>query len=790
MAKFRDNKNSFITGEISPTAMGRTDLPNYKSACKTLRNMILLPVGGAYRRPGTLFHASYAVTDDYAPRIFPFVYSESESYLLFFRKAVSGGATSVAGFRVTGNIGLTGPPHSVVTVSGTHPYELSSAYSLYDEWFEVQMAQSADVMTLVHPRKKPYRIYRTAADTFRIAPFDYDSSGTQLTGTSFRDAWPYLNHNTTATTLTINTATVGTGRTLTASTNIFTSAHIGAVFKVSDGAGAFGCALVTAVPGPATATVQVIVAFGDTAAHDTWWESAWSDERGWPRTVTYFQGRLIYGGSTTVFPTITRASPDSIWHAQTNNQNVMSVAALVVSDSAGDGATTGPTGTQPFTHVLPSQQLNAVQWMASERTLVVGTERNEWIIDKASTADAVYGADNIDSVVSSHFGSEYKPAARSGNELIFCKQSGHELLAITFNLLQNSYVEDPIQTLYDEFPYAEGAFTFGNRKFRVFTWDNTRNVLWCVDTAGNLRGLTRNRALQINGWHSHQMGGYDATRRGGLPSTYAADAYADPIYRAPSGAVVSLCLLPNPSLGVDDVWVVVKRYINGVYAFFIERMIGENFPAQSAYNVNASAGLYLTDASALNAVEAPASAPFVLSYLSHLQGESPVGTAFVSSTGNTDPADTSDGIFYVAGDAVTGLGQTTLQATYPTGLGSTNDAVINLGLNFSSIIEPVRVEAGSQIGSAQGAIKRIHEVVTRFYRTMHAKVGSSASDVKAINFRTASQSMGSSAELFTGDKIQKFPGTYDRDGYIYILCDRPLPFAVISITAEGMASDG
>jgi hypothetical protein len=55
VAKFRFQKSSLLAGEISPTAFGRTDLPQYQAACKTLRNMIPRLSGGAYRRPGTFF---------------------------------------------------------------------------------------------------------------------------------------------------------------------------------------------------------------------------------------------------------------------------------------------------------------------------------------------------------------------------------------------------------------------------------------------------------------------------------------------------------------------------------------------------------------------------------------------------------------------------------------------------------------------------------------------------------------------------------------------------------------
>lgn len=779
MAKFRSDQTSFVAGEISPTALGRTDLPAYKHGCKTLRNMIPFATGGAYRRPGTLFHRDYPAADFHAPRVFPFIVSESEAYALVF--SINSGNGIIDIIRPTDNTisaGLGG------FVTGHHPYlaavlgDISGGFypnGYYDEWHDVQMAQSVDVMTMVHPNHKPQRLYRTGSNAFTITEFDHDSTGTQLTGTAFRDAWPYLNKNITATTLTINTATVGTGRTLTASASLFTADHVGAVFKVFDGGTAYGCALVTAYVSATQVTVKVIVAFGDTAAHANWWESAWSDEQGWPRTVGFFQGRICYGGCL--------GSPDSIWHSQTNNFDVMSHQALVLVDSAGDGSTTGPTGSNAFTATISSQKLDVIQWMSPERTLAIGTGGAEWILDRFDQTSG-YGANNIIASIGSHFGSAYRPAVRVGSEVIFDYQSDHELKSLVFNLVQNSYVDESLQLLYDEFPFAEASLTGaaslgnGNRKYRGFTWDGTRKTLWAVDTMGNFRGMTRDRNLQITAWHSHQFGGYDATKTGGTTGA-AATLCVDPIYSAPAGSVTSVAIVPNPVLGVDDVWIIVKRYVNGAYHYHLERMIGENYPLTTAYAApTVGSGTYLVDAAVFNTNDYPLTETFRRPGLEHLVGVIPVGTSF-----------NVYGVFYTVGDAVTAGGVTTVQHTYPTGY-STTSTVTVFGLEFSSIIEPVRLEAGSQIGTAQGAIKRIHEITTRFYRTMFAKVGRDADNLIEINFRTATQAMGLSAELYTGDKVQKFPGNYDRDGYVYILCDRPLPFAVTSLVTEGMTSDG
>ncbi len=514
-------------------------------------------------------------------------------------------------------------------------------------------------------------------------------------------------------------------------------------------------------------TVEVMVALDDTLAHLTWWESAWSDYRGWPRTVCYYDNRICYGG--------TSSQPDTQNWSQRGNYNAMSVSGILNPATAGDGITTGAGGTTPFTNSLASLQVDLIQWMDSEKTMVVGTQGAEWVVGPADIS-GVFGRDNFVQTVQSRYGSDYRQGRRCGNELMFATKSQHEIKSLVFNYLEQTYSADKVQLLFDEYPKMEVLGFGGNRKFRTFAWDTTRSTLWCVDTTGNLFGLTHDRSLQVNTWHSHQIGGYDPAVSGGSVLV-SGDATYEPIYYAPTGSVASLAVIPNPVIGVNDVWMAVKRKINGAWQYQFERMIGEHIAYDSVFlaslgPISNVSGNYYTDASRpVSSVSTPA---FV--GLNHLEGTVPRGTA-----------SNSKGLFTVTGSAVA-AGSTTLQSPYPTNVGG-EQTIISWGFNFSSIIEPVRIEAGSQVGTAQGAIKRIHEATVRFYRTMAAKVGSSASVLETILFRNYQTPAGKSADLFTGDKLIKLTADYDRDGYMYILQDQPLPFAVASIIGEGMTYD-
>ena len=763
MSKFRAHRNSFIAGEISPTALGRTDLPQYPHACEKLVNMIPILSGGVYRRPGTQFNSSYAGADYYAPVLKPFISGSDigmNAPVVIERTTASGVDGGDGDVLALDGYGIRS--------SGDHEYRIGciNTATLVDEAHDIQFAQSVDVMYLVHPKHKPKKLVRNVtAGIFDCRDFDSSASGSHFAGTKFRDAWPYLEQNSTSITLDPS-ATTGT-ITVVASAAFFNAAHVGASFKFYNGA-EYGCFQITAVASSTSATALVKVDFASGhAAALTWWESAWSNYRGWPRTVDFFRGRIVFGG--------TSSYPDTVWCSTTGNYEVMSVDSITLPKSA-------PTGSQPFTFTLAAQQLGTIQWLSAGDSLFIGTSRNEWIVtdDGAGTFSAALGDCNPS--LESSYGSSYHQAIRVGSEIIFCSPSGDELRALFFNERETAYQVEPIQLLFDTYPKTTSRTTASSYSFpaiRSFAWDESRKTIWVNDTSGNFYGCTRDRKLGINAWHTHQFGGFDSTVVGGELGSFGT-LTTDPAYYTPTGSVVSFCLTPHLTHGTNNIWFVIKRKVGNTWNWHIEKLEGRNIIFDTiATIIPQYASIYsFVDSSIfeLSALATPLTIFGSTNTLAHLNGISLTGTAF-----NTN------GLFKVTTDAV--AAGTANMTSYAPGGYTSLDTGVRLGLPFTSYIKPVRLEAGSVIGSAQGALKRIHELTIRFFRTLAANVGSSASDAETLVFREGSTLMGKSAELFTGDKTIKLNSDYDRDGYVYLEQSEPMPFSVISISGEGMTYD-
>lgn len=116
-------------------------------------------------------------------------------------------------------------------------------------------------------------------------------------------------------------------------------------------------------------------------------------------------------------------------------------------------------------------------------------------------------------------------------------------------------------------------------------------------------------------------------------------------------------------------------------------------------------------------------------------------------------------------------------------------ASITVGLPYTSVLEPMDLEIQGAGGSTQGARKKIHQAIVRFYKTLGAQIGTKAGTEEVIPFRTPSDLMGSPPPLFTGDKVTNFSGGWDRHGYIRIIQDQPLPMTILAIVPKVSTND-
>lgn len=236
MPRTRVIQNNFTGGEFTPRLHARQEFGKYANALATLENFSIYPHGGCTRRNGSRFVNETKLTGSFT-RLIPFEFSVSQAYVIEM------GHLYMRFYTLSGR--LDDPP-------GT-PVELVTPY-LSTELSDIQYAQSADILYLVHANHQPRKLSRTSATTFT------------LTEINFRDG-PYLDQNSEHDHQILVSGTSGTIF-LTATGGVggghepFTPAHVGSSWRVDLGYG-WGWVRILSFVSTRLVTAEVIETFGE-----------------------------------------------------------------------------------------------------------------------------------------------------------------------------------------------------------------------------------------------------------------------------------------------------------------------------------------------------------------------------------------------------------------------------------------------------------------------------------------------------------------------------------------------
>lgn len=289
MARFVTIQTNFTAGEIDPLLRSRVDIKSYENGLETAQNVLCQPQGGITRRNGLRYINSLPNTGTESAangvRLVAFEFSTSDSYMLCFthnRMHVYKNGSLITNINGSGNNYLD-----------TSSVSLSSARLANMCW-----TQSADTLIVVHEDLAPIKIVRGGTDaTWTASAITFDSIP--------KYAFTLTVTNPSGT---LTPSAVSGKITLTASASVFTSGSVGQyVNAIPQGR----AKIVKYNSGTSVDAITEFPFFNTSAiANGSWeyeagYESVWSVSRGWPRTVTFHQGRLYFGGSKT--------RPSTVW---------------------------------------------------------------------------------------------------------------------------------------------------------------------------------------------------------------------------------------------------------------------------------------------------------------------------------------------------------------------------------------------------------------------------------------------------------------------------------------------
>jgi len=822
MARVHPFQTNFTAGELTPKLAGQVDFKKYNNGVELLENMTVFPQGGATRRYGTRFVAEVKDSSK-VTRLIPFEFNIEQSYILEFgdqyiRFFKDNGQITNASQNITG---ITQANPAVVTVAGhgysngddvwindvvgmtelngrrftianvtTNTFELSgvnsTGYTAYSSGgtaadvyeisspftesmlYDIQFTQSADVMYIVQETLEPRKLSRTGHTSWTLSTVEFQNG-------------PYLDDNETTTTFTSSHKTVGTGRTLTASSTTgindgvgFKSSDVGRLVRMKDGWG-----VITGFTSTTLVDWEIKLDLGAATATTDWALGAWSDDTGFPKTVSFFEQRLVFGGST--------AYPQTIWASESGFYEHFHRGSGDPADS--------------FIYTIAANRVNTIRWLAPARDLIVGTAGGEFKVGRP-TGEPLQ-PDNVQITQQTTYGGYNAQPIQIGNAVLFLQRQRKKIREFSYRFEDDAYLA-PDMTLLAEHITGTGITD-------VDYAQEPDSIYWAVRDDGTLLGLTYKREEDIIAWHRHIIGGsYKLTFNGASDVT---DSGSDPNY---NGYIT----ITNHGLSTGDEVVYsdgggtkLSSLVND-NTYYVYKIDANKIELASSYDqaIDRTVLQIGDGVGASHTLSAKAQVKSVSTISEDTENQTwiivrrRINGNIVQYVEYLDPLIKLDsglsGVVNGDSTSITGLdhleGETVQiligDAVYPNQT-VTNGAItvnlpsnssyksIEIGLGYTSLIKTMRVEAGSQAGTAQGRKKRYNEVMVRLHKTVGIKINGDQ-----LPFRTSSTPMGQNIPEFTGDKRVTNLG-WDRDGQIEIKQEQPLPMTVLGITGTLVTSD-
>lgn len=405
MARFVTMQTNFTAGELDPLIRARNDLKSYGNALEKATNVVCQPQGGITRRSGTRYITALPNSGTESAgngvRLVAFEFSTSDSYMLCFthnRMYVFKNGALVS------NINGTGNPYLVTTVGS----------SVLDE---MCWTQSADTLIVTHETMEPVKIVRGGTDATWTA-----------SALAFASVPKYAFTLSTSNPSATLTPSAVTGKvTLTASASVFVSGHVGQYINATPQGRA---KIVEYVSGTVVNAVTEFPFFASTAiASGSWqletgYEAVWSATRGYPRSVTFHQGRLYFGGSKT--------RPSTIWGSR-----VGQFFSFEPSEGFDDDAVEATLDTNTF---------NAIVDIISGRDLQIFTTGGEFYVPQQGLEPITPASFFVNSAGRNGI----KPGVRvqlldAGT--LFIQRQGKALSEVSFSDTQLTYITSKISLL-------------------------------------------------------------------------------------------------------------------------------------------------------------------------------------------------------------------------------------------------------------------------------------------------------------------------------------------------------
>lgn len=407
------------------------------------------------------------------------------------------------------------------------PYKISSPY-LQVDLQNLKFAETADIITIVHPSYPPYELKRLGAASFTLTQIVFGT--TQANPTNFVAVTlpPVAAANATYSykvsavnangdeSVPTNAIQVGPGRALPAidgpfsmTWDVTTGASFYKVyFSFTTGTGAYGF----------LGTVSA-ASFTDTGLTPDFTNappianSLFGSTNNYPSTVGFVQQRRCFANTNNNPLGFFMSQPGLF--ANFNTHLIPSDSDAIIGSIAG-------------------QEVNAIQNILELKFMLMLTSGAEIYVQ--GNGSGVVTPTSINASTQSQYGAGNIRPLRVSDTIVFSQSLGSFIRDFGFDFAINGYRGNDL-TVFSSHMF-EG--------FSVVDWDYQKipdSILWAVRDDGTLLGLTYMREQQVLAWHRHDF---------------------------ENGIVENVCCIPEN--GNYAVYLSIKRTINGSTVRYIERL--------------------------------------------------------------------------------------------------------------------------------------------------------------------------------------------------------------------------
>ncbi|AIY40189.1 Phage protein [Collimonas arenae] len=585
---------SFAAGEIAPSMYGRVDLAKYHSGAAILRNFFVDYRGGASSRQGKKFVGQ--CKDSATPnRLIPFTFNTLQTYALVFgnltmRVVMNGGyvlepATAITGISqafpgvitdpahgynngdlvyLTGIVGMTqlNGRFGVVTGATTNTFYLTdmygvvistSGYSAYvsggtvgrvftlttpyagSDLALLKFAQSADVMTLVHPNYTPQKLTRTQHWAWTITPITFTPSvsppsGPTISNNAVGTVYPTTVYSYVITavvggveslpsavvsTVGVHALSQNVGAQNTVGWNAVTGAEIYNIYRTQENLNTM----------PPQGALFGFVGSTNPAASNTFIDNNILPDftnvppqgynpftvAGNPSCVTYYQQRQVFGGMAN--------APEQIDFSKTGDFFNMNFAIPSKPDDN-------------IEITIASQQVNAIKHMIPMQSLIVLTSSGAWKVDGGASGTVT--PTSIEAVPQAYNGCGDVPPLTINYDILYVQAKGSIVRDLAYNFYVNIYTGTDISLLSNHLFYGH--------QITEWCWaDEPFKQALAVRDDGIMLSLTYLKEQEVYAWTHYDTNG---------------------LYK-------SVCSISEGN--ENAVYTIVERFINGQYLQYIER---------------------------------------------------------------------------------------------------------------------------------------------------------------------------------------------------------------------------